>query len=247
MKNGFNERTIERSNDRTQLISGLYAIADSGFCAVDRLPQFARNVLEGGCRLIQLRMKANQAGQAGYDEIKNIAREIMKLKREFDFTFIINDHVDLAIESGADGVHVGENDEPVASIRRRTGDRLLIGYSAHSLEEAATAERQGADYVAFGAIFQTKTKGPGHPVQGLEKLALVARSLGVPVVAIGGIGRANIRDVVEAGAKTVAMISALAEAPDVVAEARWFVKEIAQGSTSPSPSLQRRGIIPSPL
>ncbi len=234
----FNQRTNVPSYHRTTLISGLYAIADSGFVAIERLPAFVRCVLEGGCRVVQLRMKAGNAstasnasneqhfGNAGYDEMKRVAADIMRLKSEFDFTFIINDHADLALELGADGVHVGENDEPVKSIRARAGDRLLIGYSSHSMEEAMRAEQEGADYVAFGAIFPTKTKGPGHPVQGLTRLSEVTGALRVPVVAIGGIGRKNLDDVIKADAGAVAMISALALADDVTAEARWFVEAI---------------------
>lgn len=211
-------------------IRGLYAIVDAGFCLDGDLPGLALRTLEGGCRLIQLRMKeaAGHSPKPGLREKRRaVAREILSLKERFDFTFIINDDVDLALELGADGVHVGEHDEPLEAIRNRTKGRLLIGYSAHSWEEARAAEAAGADYVAFGAIFPTRTKGPGHPVQGLERLKRVAREVKVPLVAIGGISRDNVRQVVDAGAGSVAMITALAMAPDVVAETRWFLDAIA--------------------
>jgi thiamine-phosphate pyrophosphorylase len=203
-------------------IAGLYAIADSSACGNDALPEYVRQLLKGGCRLIQLRMK----DPASARKRRAVATEIMALKRCWPFTFIINDDVDVALEVGADGVHVGKNDETIDAIRRRAGNRLLIGSSAHSLREAEGAERAGADYVAFGAIFPSPTKGPGHPVQGIAKLAELTRNVCVPVVAIGGIGRANVREVLARGASAVAMISALARAPDVTAEARWFTQAL---------------------
>ncbi len=205
----------------TMTISGLYAIADSSYDPFGSLAVLVRAYLDGGSRVVQLRMK-----DAGTRTMMETAVEIMKLKAEYDFQFIVNDYVDLALELGADGVHVGANDEGVGSIRARSDNRLIVGYSAHSLGEAVTAARSGADYVAFGAIFPTKTKGPGHPVQGIDKLASVVRASSRPVVAIGGIGRDNIDDVMRAGAASAAMITALAEAPDVAVETRWFVNRI---------------------
>ena len=212
-------------------IRGLYAIADSVFNPCASLSELARRFLDGGCRIVQLRMK-NSVNRGSGSEVRGLAvdgaavlaeaRAIARLKAEYDFTFIVNDHADVAAEVGADGVHVGENDAPVAAIKSKYGDRLIVGYSSHSLEEARRAVECGADYVALGAIFPTKTKGPGHPVQGLAKLSELVRSIDVPVVAIGGIGRGNVGDVIAAGASSVAMITALSEAEDIAAEARWF-------------------------
>lgn len=213
-----------------EAIQGLYAIVDAGFCLDGDLPGLARRYLDGGCRLIQLRMKeaaGHQPNPGLREKRRAAAREILAFKDRYDFTFILNDDVDLALELNADGVHVGEHDEPLAAIRSRTKGRLLIGYSSHAVEEALAAQAAGADYVAFGAIFPTRTKGPGHPVQGLDRLAEVARHVNVPLVAIGGISRDNVRQVVGAGAASVAMITALAMAPDVVAETRWFQDAIA--------------------
>lgn len=211
-------------------IQGLYAIVDAGFCLDGDLPGLARRYLEGGCRLLQLRMKEARGHEPkpGLREKRRaVAREILALKDRFAFTFILNDDVELALELGADGVHVGEHDETVQAIRARTDGRLIVGSSSHSLEEALAAQDAGADYVAFGAIFPTRTKGPGHPVQGLDRLTQVAREVKVPLVAIGGISRGNVRQVVEAGAASVAMITALSMAPDASAEARWFQDAIA--------------------
>ena len=209
-------------------IAGLYTIVDRDFNPFDSMAELARRYLEGGVRIVQLRMKdaSNASKASNASNVENEAREIMALKSEYDFTFIVNDYVDIALEVGADGVHVGENDEAIESIRERAGGKLIVGYSSHSKDEALAAEEQGADYVAFGAIFQTKTKGPGHPVQGIERLRDVAAALEVPLVAIGGICRGNVKDVLAAGADSVAMITALSQAADVTAETGWFIREI---------------------
>jgi thiamine-phosphate pyrophosphorylase len=148
-----------------------------------------------------------------------VASEVAGFKKNNDFILIINDHADIACQVGADGVHVGTNDMPVTEIRKTFGDEIMIGFSSHSAEEAKKAWEMGADYVAFGAIFPTKTKGPGHPVQGLEKLREVVAAASIPVVAIGGICRENIEGVLKTGVSSVAMISALALANDPVLEA----------------------------
>ena len=204
-------------------ISGLYAIADSKWNPPGSLPQLVQKYLSGGCKLIQLRIKTGDGRPSLWnDDAFDAAKEILKLKKSFDFTFIINDYVDVAAELGADGVHVGGNDMSVGDIRDYVGDRLLIGYSSHSYEEAVAAEKAGADYVALGAIYPTVTKGYGHPVVGVETLRKTAQTLNVPVVAIGGIKRENYKEVFEAGAKAAAMITGLAMAPDIVAETKWF-------------------------
>lgn len=178
---------------------------------------------------MQLRMKNEGRGTRDEEQgrVYDVAREIMKLKRRYDFTFIVNDFADIALDVGADGVHVGENDEAVASIRGMAGDRLIVGYSSHSIDEARRAARDGADYVAFGAIFPTRTKGPGHPVQGIDRLRELVRSVNIPVVAIGGINRGNVRQVIDAGASAAAMITALSQARDVVEETGWFVEKFS--------------------
>ena len=208
-------------------IRGLYAIADSQWNPCETLPELVEKFLVGGCKLIQLRMKKN-GGQKDLwdDEVFEVAKKVMRFKNNFDFQFIINDYVDCAAESLADGVHVGKNDMPISEIRRRVGNRFLIGYSSHCLKEAIKAEKDGADYVAIGAIYPTKTKGALHPIVGIETLRNVTATLNVPVVAIGGINRGNINEVYKAGASAAAMITTLTKAKDIVAETRWFVKNI---------------------
>ena len=201
------------------MIKGLYAIIDTTFSPQYSHYRLANLVLMGGCRILQLRMK-----QAGFRETFDTAKKIMSLKEKYDFTFIINDHADVAFELKADGVHVGKGDVKIESARRILGKDFLIGYSSHSLEEAVAAEKAGADYIAFGAIFPTKTKGPLHPVQGIDKLKELCLRVKKPVVAIGGINKTNYADVIDAGAESVAMITGITQASDVVEETRWYVE-----------------------
>ena len=179
--------------------------------------------------MIQLRDKMRAGSPERAERFAETARRIQALKAKYDFLWIVNDDLQTALEIGADGVHVGKDDPPVRECRKILGPGKIVGYSSHALEEALDAERSGADYVAFGAIFPTPTKGPGHPVQGLEKLREVVRSLRVPVVAIGGIDRSNVDSVLATGVASVAMISALAKnrSEERVREAAFFRNRFA--------------------
>lgn len=212
------------------VISGLYAIADAHWNPASTLAELVQMFLEGGCRLVQLRMKSDQGRPAKEfeTEVRAAAHQIMRLKKNYDFTFIVNDYPRVALEVEADGIHVGQGDMPVDELRSLVGERMIIGYSSHDIDEAKHAISAGADYVSFGAIFPTLTKGPEHPVQGLARLRELAGTVEVPVVAIGGVRRENVRQVIEAGAAAAAMITALSRAQDVVAETSWFVKTIGE-------------------
>lgn len=201
-----------------RLPKGLYAIADNGFSGRRAPSELAKAYLEGGCRLIQLRMKGCEVSLFSRE-----AEKILQFKKEYSFTFILNDHVKMAKELGADGVHIGAHDMKIAEARAILGADKMIGYSSHGLGEALQAEKEGADYVAFGAIFPTRTKGPGHPVQGLGKLRQTVKALNIPVVAIGGITETNIADVRETGVHAYAMITALTEAENIAAATRDFL------------------------
>ncbi|HEX5035557.1 MAG TPA: thiamine phosphate synthase [bacterium] len=203
-------------------ISGLYAIVDSGVTPSADLAALAEDYLKGGAAVIQLRDKRRADSAERSRMFRETAGRIQSLKSRYDFLWIVNDDLQTALEIGADGVHVGKDDPPVGECRKILGPGKIVGYSSHAFEEAVEAERLGADYVAFGAIFPTPTKGPGHPVQGVERLREVVACLKVPVVAIGGINRDNVKDVLATGVHSVAMISALANAKDRTVEARWF-------------------------
>lgn len=205
-------------------VRGLYTIVDNSLTP-DTSPLFlAEQFLKGGARILQLRRKGDSPTGAipPFEE----AHQIMALKKKYHFTFIVNDFLDLAREVNADGFHGGRDDPPPEESRKLLGPEKIIGYSAHSLEEALEAEKRGADYLALGAIFPTITKGPGHPIQGLERLGEVCRRVKVPVVAIGGIGRSNVDSVIAQGASAVAMISGLTRAKNIADEVRWYVQKI---------------------
>jgi len=175
--------------------------------------QIAREALDGGARLIQLRDKTRQKGLQ-----LPAAEALQALCRERGALFIVNDHVDLALAAGADGVHVGQRDLPVAVVRRLAPD-MVIGCSTNNTDEARRAEADGADYVSVGRLFPTGSKDDTRPAT-TETLRAVKAAVSLPVCAIGGIDESNIDDVIEAGAEMAAVIAAVIAAPDTAAAAR---------------------------
>lgn len=159
--------------------------------------------MRAGVRTIQVREK-NLPRARLFEE----AVLIRKVTRRYGATFIINDYVDIAMASDADGVHLGQDDLPVKEARRILGKGKIIGISAHSLEQAREAQRDGADYVGFGPVFRTLTKDAGRP-KGTGSLRKIRPFIRIPVVAIGGINAGNVRDVLDAGADAVAVASSV--------------------------------------
>lgn len=202
-------------------IQGLYAICDNTFSPQYSHLELAQKILQGGCKILQLRMKSEQ----NLSKVKKVMEEILDLKKKYNFTFILNDYVELAAALPVEGVHIGQDDLPLPVTRQIMGPDKIIGYSSHSLEEALAAEKAGADYVALGAIFPTNTKGPGHPVQGLNTLQKVVESIRIPLVAIGGISLENILSVIKTGVSSIAMITALSQAKNVTEATQYFVKQ----------------------
>jgi thiamine-phosphate diphosphorylase len=138
---------------------------------------------------------------------------------------MVNDHADIALAVDADGVHLGQDDLPIEHARDLLGSGKLIGVSTHSPEQAKVAEAGGADYIGFGPVFRTSTKDAG-PVQGIEKISVIKRTVSVPVFAIGGITLANVEEVICAGADGVAVISAVLSAPDRKTAAVEMIRKI---------------------
>lgn len=166
-------------------------------------------ILEAGVPWLQLRCKGTPASSFLRTALALVARA-----RRTGARVIVNDRVDVALASGAAGVHLGQDDLPLAAARRIAGDRLVIGVSTHDVAEARAAEDGGADYVGFGPMFATSSKSDAHPQRTLEELARVRAAIDIPIVAIGGITEASAAPVLAAGADTVAMIGTLASAPD---------------------------------
>lgn len=206
-------------------VAGLYAITpECPETAV--LAAKVEQALRGGARVLQYRAKGATPALA-----LEQARVLVRLCRAFGRLFIVNDRVDLALAVGADGVHLGSQDEPIDAARRRLAPGMLLGVSCYDrLDRAREAAAQGADYVAFGAMFPSAVK-PEAVRAPLTLLGEARRVLDVPVVAIGGITPQNAPAVIRAGAHALAVISALFDAPDVESAARAFSRLF----DSPSP------------
>lgn len=192
----------------------LYVVTDRELSRGRSDAEVARLAYEGGADVVQLRMK-NADGREMLEQanlIRQCADEMCKL-------FIIDDRVDIAMASGADGVHLGQSDIPLADARRLMGDDAIIGISVDSVEEAVAAQEGGADYVGVGAVFRTGTKPDAQQGVGLGAVFEVRQAVDIPVVAIGGINRGNIQDVIRAGADAAAVVSAVVAQDDVRAAA----------------------------
>lgn len=183
--------------------------------------EILEGLIQGGARLVQLREK----NLCERDFFK-LAERFRKRTTEAGMLLIINDRVDLAIAVGADGVHLGQEDFPVPAARR-IGPDLLIGASSHDLREALRAQQQGADYVNIGPIFPTGTKEGIEYFLGPEAIREIAPHLGIPFTVMGGIKESNIDEVLSAGARRIAVVTAITQAPDVAEAVRTLRRKIA--------------------
>jgi len=184
------------------------------YCFADT-PGMCRVLLGAGARVIQLRHKT-----AGDEEFRRLARAMLAEVRRFaDALLIVNDRVDIAIEVEADGIHVGQEDLDAREVLRRAPQAMLLGVSARTPAEARTAAAAGADYIGAGSVFATPTKADAVVI-GLPGLREVAAAVELPMVAIGGITRANLRSVLQAGVRYAAIISDINAAPDPAAAYR---------------------------
>lgn len=211
-------------HNKIEKVAGLYVIIDTKMLGGRSEAEVARQAIQGGARMIQLRDKLRPKGM-----VAPVARELKKLCAEADVLFIVNDQLDLAISSDADGLHIGLEDLPFADARKTLPGDKIIGCSSATLEEALQAEKQGADYIAVGSIYPTLTKQDIR-LAGLKTLRQVKKKVSVPVVAIGGINKDNIADVIRAGADAVAVISAVLGADDVEKACRKLTAIINKGS-----------------
>ena len=189
-------------------IKGLYVIIDAQAAQGRDMVELARDVLRGGAGVIQLRDKVHDKG-----DLLPIARSIRALCDEHGALLIVNDHADLAAACNAHGLHLGQHDLPIEEARAVLHAHQVIGSSNALLEEALESEKGGADYAAVGAIFPTSSKERTRPA-GLETLRRVKERISIPVVAIGGINKDNVAQVVGAGADAVCVITAVLGAPD---------------------------------
>src|SRR5712692_3227162 len=185
-----------RSRDaHTILPSPLYAILDTSFSQGRSPIIILREFLSGGAKLVQLRAKELSSG-----EFFILAKEARQLTREAGATFIVNDRADIALACNADGVHLGQDDLPLVAARKVLGPDKIIGISTHDLDQARSAELNGADYIGFGPIFGSTTKDTGYSPRGLDMLREIRAAVKLPIVAIGGINENNVAEVWKAGA-----------------------------------------------
>ncbi len=155
--------------------------------------------------------------------------ELAPICKRYGVPFIVNDDVEIALASGADGVHVGQEDMLASKVREKAGEQLIIGVSAHSVEEALEAQKNGADYLGVGAVFSTATKTNVHTMTP-ELLKAICVAVDIPVVAIGGINKENMRRLDRCDMDGVALVSAIFGAEDITAECR-LLREISEEIT----------------
>ena len=186
----------------------LYAVTDRAWVGRMSLYQQVEAALKNGATCVQLREKELDE-KAFLEE----AKEMAVLCRSYHVPLIINDNVDIAIACGADGVHVGQDDMAASDVRARVGENMIIGVSAHTVEEALEAVKNGADYLGLGAVFSTSTKTDAGAMSH-ETLKAICDAVDVPTVAIGGISRNNLMQLAGSGVDGVAVVSAIFGAED---------------------------------
>lgn len=199
----------------------LYAVTDRAWTGRLSLYQQVELALQGGVTMVQLREKGLSEGS-----IIAEAKELKELCRRYSVPLIINDNADIALEVGADGVHLGIEDAPVAEIRRKAGDSFIIGATAKTVEQAQAAQAAGADYLGVGAVFPSPTKQNAIRIT-TAQLKTICESVNIPAAAIGGIGLQNMSELEGGGMKGVAVVSAIFGAEDIRSAAEKL-KEKAQ-------------------
>jgi thiamine-phosphate pyrophosphorylase len=174
------------------------------------LLSFIERALSAGVEMIQIR----EPGFSAREQYV-LTRQAVDIASGFGGVVLINDRADIAAACPGAGVHLTTRSMSVTTVRHSFGTRMLIGASTHSLAEAEAAEKQGADFIVFGPVYETESKREYGPPLGLDALAKVAKAVGIPVLALGGINRSNFREALDQGASGIAGISLFAEAPDL--------------------------------
>jgi len=191
----------------------IYPITDTRIAKLSHAEQVER-LIEGGAEIIQLREKYSSP-----KDFYEFAKEALKQARQHQVRIIINDRVDVALALKADGVHLGQDDLPPEHARKILGEKAIIGFSTHNLEQAVRAARLPIDYLAIGPVFATRTKENPENVVGIEGVKIVRKAVGdFPLVAIGGITLENFREVLHSGADSAAVVSNLISDGDKIIE-----------------------------
>jgi len=201
--------------------SSLYGILDLGYVAPSAAAGMARQMLAGGVEILQLRAKKIETGV-----IRETTLLLAPICRAAGVPLILNDHPDLVAETGADGVHVGQDDLPVAEVRAIVGPDAIVGLSTHSLAQAEAAVASAPDYIGFGPLFATPTKPDYVPI-GLSDIAEAHRLVALPIFCIGGIKCENLDAVLAAGARRAVIVSGILQADDVAGYCRECRSKLA--------------------
>jgi thiamine-phosphate pyrophosphorylase len=192
------------------LPAGIYGITAEEYSNGRSNIAVVREMLRGGVSVVQYREKGEKSIRAKFEE----CREIRKITRDSGVLFLVNDFIDIAILTDADGVHIGQDDLPLTEVRKLVGGKI-IGISTHSPEQAKKAAADGADYIGVGPIFKTQTKKNVCAPVGLSYLDFVVKNIDLPFVTIGGIKENCIDEVVRHGAKTIALVTEIVGAEDI--------------------------------
>ena len=188
----------------------LYAVTDRSWLGEQTLAMQVEETLIGGTTFVQLREK-----NLDYALFSEEAKEMKALCGKYHVPFVINDNVEIAIESDADGVHIGQSDKKISDVRAALGEDKIIGVSAQTVEQAILAQQEGADYLGVGAVFSTSTKLDADSVS-FQTLKSICEAVNIPVIAIGGINENNILELSGTGIDGVAIISALFAKSDII-------------------------------
>ena len=199
----------------------LYVIADKKTCGDKNIEEVVCRAIEGGAEMIQYRDK--ESDDANFLKIASKLKDICK---ETNVPFIINDRVRIALQTDADGVHLGQEDLSIREARGNLGSEKIIGKSARTIQQAKQAEEEGADYVGVGPIFHTLSKQINKPI-GLHIIHEAKDTLKIPFFSIGGINLRNLDQVIQAGGKRIAVISAVASSDDVRSSAAKLLEKLA--------------------
>jgi thiamine-phosphate pyrophosphorylase len=178
------------------------------------------NVIKAGCKVVQYREKSKST--------KKMIEEAKQLKKICDSRaiFLVNDRVDIALAVHADGVHIGQEDISHVTARMLLGKYKIIGITVHNLDEAIEAEKLGVDYIGLAPIFKTGTKEDARDPIGTEMIEIVRKEVSLPIVAVGGIDKVNVKEVIKAGADSIVSINAVLCSDDVYKEVSDFIRII---------------------
>lgn len=206
----------------TESMLRLYAVTDRSWGGGKTLEEQVEEALKGGVTLVQLREK-----ELDPDAFLEEAVRMKAVCRRYGVPLIINDNVEVALKSGADGVHVGQDDMQAKDVRAMIGDTMILGVTAKTVEQAKAAERAGADYLGSGAVFGSTTKTNARPLS-RDALREICNAVSIPVVAIGGINRENILELHDTDIRGVAVVSGIFAARDIEAECRLLLERSKQ-------------------